>query len=70
MIRDSLVRVFHFLHSLRVSFQLPEAQCHLGLALHRHFLTEPTQGQAVALPLTCYITSGKPASFSTGKGGY
>lgn len=70
MIRDSLVRVSHFLHSLRVSFQIPEAQFHLGLALHHHFLTEPGQGQAVALPLTCYMTSGKPACFQLGKGGY
>ena len=70
MICASLVRVFHCLHSLHVSFQLPEAQCHLGLALHRHLLTEPGRDQAVALPLTCYMTSGKPASFSSGKGGY
>lgn len=47
--------VFHCLHSLHVSFQLPEAQCHLGLALHRHFLTEPGRGQADLPPLVIWL---------------
>lgn len=63
MICASLVRLFVFCtwNPPGASFQLPEAPWGFNPSLHHHPDRARFGGQAVAPPLTCYVTSGKPA---------